>query len=108
MADPPLNAPIEALSEAERALIIEKLKEKGAPRPCETCGNLEWQISEIMASPVAIRREASRTYMDVEGQLHPFAILLCARCGNSKFINLVTLGLAHLFSTGNGPGRIRF
>jgi hypothetical protein len=108
VADQQTSFALDELSESERSRIIERLKERGAPRPCELCANAEWQISEILASPVQVKREADRTAMDINGRLYPLAVLLCARCGNTKFLNLVILGLADLFPASGAPVRVRF
>ena len=100
--------PLDSLSDLERSQIIDRLKERGAPRPCEICGSSEWQLHQHLASPVEVKRTAERTFMDVDGLLQPLAVLLCPNCGNTKFINLGALGLVDLFPSQSGPKRIRF
>jgi hypothetical protein len=76
-----------------RGEITNALSEKNVTGRCPLCGNLRWTLAEgIIYSTI---QTSSRGLINT-GTL-PQVALICANCGNTHFLNLVTLGLGSHF-----------
>ena len=61
---------------------------------CPLCGNLKWTLVEGFVY-VTLQPDFAGTYVGTGGL--PSVALVCANCGNTHLLNLVVLGLGHLF-----------
>lgn len=72
-------------------------------RPCSFCGSTEWQLmdmfvalpasSKVVGQPIGSPRPSFAS-LDL---MLPFVALGCQHCGNTVFLNMIFLGLEHLF-----------
>ena len=80
------------LSEEQRKVILYKLKgfEK-PPAICPVCGNGNWSISDAVFE----LREFQGGNLVIGGQsgVFPVVPLVCDQCGNTLFLNAITLGV---------------
>lgn len=82
-------------TEESRALIIDVLAKRGAPKACPLCQTqIGWTISEGFVT-LLVHDDPLKIQM-ASGKGLPCAVLLCDNCGNTHLINLVKLGLQDL------------
>jgi len=55
---------------------------------CEICGNETWIIQEHLVAPLIFGK--SYTFGN---RAYPHAIIVCSKCGNTKFINAAMMGI---------------
>lgn len=92
MADEPEEPVRVSLTQAEKDLLVAKLKARGAPRACESCGTDNWQIGEYLTSPLIVQRQGKGITFDLAGRIHTSTTLICTNCGNTKLFNVNVLG----------------
>lgn len=71
--------------------IIAAIEEKTADREvaCPVCGSMSWEVaSHFVALPGSQKATRWRPRLGV----FPLIPLMCAKCGNTQFINLLGLG----------------
>lgn len=83
-------------SQAIADQVIAALQAKHAPRPCDNCGVNSWTMADGLFLLVA-QKDAPN--IELTGAGMPSAALICTNCGNTRLINLVQIGLGHLFTT---------
>ncbi len=88
MAD---NAPPAGLSTEELAEVIEALRAKRVPKPCEMCDQDAWVVGQYLASPVMLAAAGDHVTPDYK-LLQSSVVILCSNCGNTKLFNAGTLG----------------
>ena len=76
----------------ELAAVVEALKMKAVPRPCEMCGVDNWIIAPQLASPIMVRRDHGGLSPNY-GSLQTTVSVICGYCGNTKMFHLGTLGV---------------
>lgn len=82
------------LWKSEKREVAEKLKEKGAPRPCEACGTNKWSVGDYIVTPEGLARYPDGTLSSAPGDpIHPSILLFCDNCGNTKIFNSLLLGV---------------
>ena len=70
---------------------ISSIRQKiGQPLICEICGGTNWTLGNIINMPV--QKEFSPNIVMGE-EIFPVSPLVCSICGNTKFINLVAIGI---------------
>lgn len=69
---------------------IEKLNKYKDRKPCEICGNTNWQINSVVWQ--LIESENLSQYSG-EIALMPLMSLMCSRCGNVRLLNALQLGI---------------
>ena len=62
---------------------------------CPLCGNQRWTLANGFVY-VTLQPDFGGVYVGGTGGL-PSVALVCTNCGNTHLLNLVTLGLGHLF-----------
>ncbi len=62
----------------------------GHPLVCELCGGTNWSLGEVVN--MSVQKELSPN-MVIGGEMMPVSPLVCSMCGNTKFLNLITLGV---------------
>ena len=87
------------MDESKRNEIIEKLREKGANRPCPRCGNTTFSIIDGYFNQT-IQDDFSGFL--IGGQSIPSAITACNNCGYLAQHALGILGLLDKKGGGNG------
>jgi hypothetical protein len=78
------------LDEKQKTLIIDHLKKTWPdPQPCPVCRNEHWILTDIVYE----LREYHGGNLVVGGSLFPVVAVTCTKCGNSLFLNAITIGL---------------
>lgn len=74
----------EAAQKAKERLAADKWPKS----PCEVCGARSWSISENVVSPLTLKEGG----IQLGGVTYPSVLLICQRCGNTKFLNALVIG----------------
>ena len=69
-------------------------------RACTVCGHTTWTIADAV---VTLPGQAHLGAVTPGGRVLPSAALVCDNCGNTHLLNLLVLGLGHLFEEGSSP-----
>ena len=79
------------LTVEQRKQLVDKLNEIWKRQQCCVCGNSHWNISDAVFE----LREFHHGSMVVGGdsRIYPVIPLTCASCGNTIFLNAISLGL---------------
>ena len=65
-----------------------------APSPrCPLCGHTNWQLNDGFVFFVL---QKNLDQLNLSGQGIPGVSISCGQCGNTQFLNAITLGLRHL------------
>lgn len=87
-----LPIPAEETPEDEiRGLIVARLREKGALQKCAMCGVTDWIVGALVPLPVS----STVNRFVPAGDVYPFVTVRCRNCGNTHFVNLLTLGFTN-------------
>ena len=81
--------------------IIQRLQEKGAPRPCDNCGTQSWSLVDGFIF-LSVQDELPGLVLGGRGA--PSAAVTCNNCGNTRLINLVKLGFGEEFKEPEAEG----
>lgn len=57
---------------------------------CETCGNTQWDLAKDLVMPITFH---GGDIVIGGGPSYPQVMLICRRCGNTKFFNAVKMGV---------------
>lgn len=80
------------LTQEQISTVLAKLNEyKDNRRPCSICGNNEWVLSDILFEI----REFNGGNLTIGGEavLMPLMTVSCKRCGHTRFINAIKMGV---------------
>ena len=72
----------------QRLLEVLKLRTGGRAFTCPILGHNAWRLDDAWA---AVPSGATPNNIDL-GKIFPMAVLLCTNCGNTHFLNLITMG----------------
>lgn len=87
-------------SQEVAAEILAVLETRGAPKACSLCGVKQWALgSGFYFLPV--QGEFPTVNYGTSGM--PCAGLVCQNCGNVQLVNLLPLGLSHLWRKETDP-----
>lgn len=80
--------------------IIKAITDRGGIHPCAVCGNPSFSLTDgYVTTPLAPTPSA----IVLGGATLPSVALVCNRCGNTLFLNLLTLGLGDLIPQAPTP-----
>jgi hypothetical protein len=77
------------LSMEERQKILTWLTDRGADKPCESCGNLEWALLHYITTPIVNGSSGIR----LGGVIVPTITISCKRCGLFRNYSAVQIGI---------------
>ena len=81
--DPPQRSREEIWKE-----IVARIDQRGTTQQCAVCGVRDWQIGYYV--PLGASNSPSNQVLG--GRVYPFVTIFCKNCGNTHFLNLLTLG----------------
>ena len=81
---------IEGLRRATLQAIQNRLSATGRQMVCELCSATSWSIGDFIRLSTQDPRKGG---MIIGGPSLPLVAITCAICGNTKFINLIRLGI---------------
>ena len=94
MADDASDAPpYRGMTSEELADVVEALRAKRIPPPCEMCGVDAWVIGQHLASPLMIKKDGPQVTPNY-GLVQSSVVVLCSNCGNTKMFSTGPLGFA--------------
>ena len=78
--------------------ILDALKQKAGNRThtCSICGQMNWVLGDRFVRLPADTRASGGVSLTLGGPTYPLAVLICANCGNTHFLNLLLLGFQNL------------
>ena len=84
------------LSNEMRNEIMSALDSRLKEAACQLCRKNSWTLADGFV-PLGLQEDFST--FQVGGPVLPLVALVCSNCGNTCFINLISLGLRHLAET---------
>ena len=71
--------------------ILKWLEEKWPKdkRNWEICGGTDWTISNDIVAPLKI----DNIGIKLDGEVYPQAMIICSSCANTKYFNVVAIGI---------------
>jgi predicted nucleic-acid-binding Zn-ribbon protein len=76
------------LNEKQCKALLTKLQSFGPVRPCEVCGATAWSVCDQIT-------EAKGFSSDAAVWAVPFVLIACSKCGYTRFLNAVVLGVVN-------------
>jgi len=80
----------------QQQIIGDAIKKKLKNYKCVLCENTNWNLEPFMVNISVTSNLASR----LGGEILPLVPITCTNCGNTHFLNLVTLGLLDIVKEG--------
>ena len=75
--------------QVEEKIIARLMEKTGGRHACSMCGNQEWFVQDKFA---AVPLSDDPTNMNFGGPAMPTVPVICVKCGNTHFVNLLVLG----------------
>jgi hypothetical protein len=85
----------DGLTETDLAEIrrLQKAKMKAGQGHCEMCGVNNWNLGDHLWTPLMCKFTATGIGADLR-MIYPMVVMVCANCGNTKFLHAKQLGFA--------------
>jgi hypothetical protein len=84
------------LTDEEARIVVKKLADNGIGPVCDQCKKPTLSLNRFVVSPLSLqkpREDGSSSVAFEGGRIMPSVVLLCQNCGNSRFFNLIILGV---------------
>lgn len=93
--------PFGKLSPEEFQKVLQWVNTRWKPHvPCEMCGAMHsWSVADLVNSPVNLG--AGKNFY-LGGPNYPQVQVICANCGNTKFLNAILVGIIPPENPGQG------
>lgn len=78
------------LSLAERQIVFDWLKDKTREKTlfCQVCGSNAWVLEDYAVAPPILRQG-----LVLGGDVYPYVLVVCSKCGYTLYFNGVAIGL---------------
>jgi hypothetical protein len=95
-----------AFSDEQRAAVANAINDRchGRLSKCNLCGRGQWSLVDGL---ILLNLSEDINSVRIGGPVAPVVALVCSECGNTIFINVLTLGLGHLFGARSEGESIR-
>jgi hypothetical protein len=77
------------MKEEEKQKVVKWINEKCPNMKCECCGTKQWNLQDNIIAPPNIQNGS----IAVGGNMTPQIMLICSKCGNTKYFNAVHIGI---------------